>query len=443
MPARALRRNGRRVRGRWMGAGSDWIAAAAFVGSGMIYVYTIEPRMEKKKRMVFGIVIWLLFVAVIDYFSLAESAAEPVIRLLGYLFLVWLLHMCRVLSWFAAAYYAIWAFLSWQLLYECYLICAQYVELTADIRGNFRPVLEIALFALGHTLVVLTIGRWIADGGQKKIGPRQILLAGLTFLAFQTMVLTPENVGNAFFERRWLNQYLSQLLLGVTLYLQNELFKKSEIRQELDMMNLLWKKEQEHYRLSKETIALINQKCHDLKHQIYALRDTDQQKREAYLDEVAASVQIYEAIVKTGNEALDTILTEKSLYCREKGITLACVADGAGLDFIDTVDLYAVLGNAIDNAIEAVEGFAQEDMRCIDVLIYRQRGLLAINVVNPLREQLVYEDGFPVTTKGDRGYHGFGLRSIGYIAKKYDGVMRIREEAGCFSLTVLLPLPAR
>ena len=206
-------------------------------------------------------------------------------------------------------------------------------------------------------------------------------------------------------------------------------------------MNLLWKKEQEHYRLSKETIALINQKCHDLKHQIYALRGTDVQEREAYLEEIAASVRIYEAIVKTGNEALDTILTEKSLYCKEKGITLSCVADGEGLSFIHTVDLFAILGNAIDNAIEAVSCICQEEMRCIDVLIYRRKGLLVINVVNPLQEQLVYEDDLPVTTKADKGFHGFGLRSIKYMAKKYDGVLRIQEEAGCFSLMVLLPIP--
>lgn len=425
-----------------MGRENDWIAAAAFFGSGMIYVYTIEPRLENKKRMVLGTIVWILFMAFVNYASLREYLlGELSVRLIGYLFLVWLLHMCRVLSWFAAAYYAIWAFFSWQLLYELYLICARYAELVMDIGRNFDRLLEITLFACGHVIVAVTIGRWIADGGQKKIGPRQILLAALTFLAFQAMVVTPEEVRDAFQERRWMNQYLSQLLLAVTLYLQNELFKKSEIRQELDLMNLLWKKEQEHYRLSKETIALINQKCHDLKHQIYALRGTDVQEREAYLEEIAASVRIYEAIVKTGNEALDTILTEKSLYCKEKGITLSCVADGEGLSFIHTVDLFAILGNAIDNAIEAVSCICQEEMRCIDVLIYRRKGLLVINVVNPLQEQLVYEDDLPVTTKADKGFHGFGLRSIKYMAKKYDGVLRIQEEAGCFSLMVLLPIP--
>lgn len=425
-----------------MGVGNDWISAMALWGSGMIYVYTIESRIGSKTQVLFRVAVWFLLVGAGNYFSVTRYAGlELFMRMLGYLFLVWLLHTSRVLSWLAAGYYAVWAFVSWQLLYELYLICAQYInEVTGNTR-TFRPLLEILVFAFGHLIVATTIGKWIADGGQKKIGPRQFLLAGLTFLTFQTIAPSPETIREAFYEKRWLSQYLAQILLGVILYLENELFKKSEMRQELEMMNLIWKKEQEHYQISKETIALINQKCHDLKHQIYALRSAGGQEREGYLDEMAASVQIYEAIVQTGNEALDTILTEKSLLSREKGITVSCIADGAGLGFINTVDLYTILGNAIDNAIEAVEKIRREEMRCIDVRIYRQKQFLVINVVNPLEAQLVYEDGLPVTTKEDKGFHGFGLRSIKYLAKKYGGILRVGEEAGCFSLTVLLPVP--
>ena len=66
------------------------------------------------------------------------------------------------------------------------------------------------------------------------------------------------------------------------------------------------------YQLSKETIELINHKCHDLKHQVQAIRAVkDEKERETYLEKIEKSVQIYSAIVRTGNEILDTILTEK------------------------------------------------------------------------------------------------------------------------------------
>ena len=215
------------------------------------------------------------------------------------------------------------------------------------------------------------------------------------------------------------------------------------------MMNLLWDMEKEQYQFSKENIALINQKCHDLKHQIRALRNASKEEINKYLDEIEESVQIYEAIVKTGNEVLDTILTEKSLYCKKKGIIVSCVADGSQMDFIDTVDLYAILGNAIDNAIEAVEKFKTREKRQIDVLIYRQQQFLAINVINPIKGNLVFENAIdenhdlPVTTKQDKNHHGFGLRSMKYILKRYDGVLNVSEEDGVFSLMMLIPVPKK
>ena len=69
---------------------------------------------------------------------------------------------------------------------------------------------------------------------------------------------------------------------------------------------------------------------------------------------IEKSVQIYSAIVRTGNEILDTILTEKSLICENSGIHINCVADGSLLAFMNPVDLYTLFGNALDNAIEAV-----------------------------------------------------------------------------------------
>lgn len=191
----------------------------------------------------------------------------------------------------------------------------------------------------------------------------------------------------------------------VILYLQNELFKKSDMKQELQLMNLLWKMEQEQYHLTKENIALINQKSHDLKHQIKALRKASKEEYDKYLDEVS------------------------------------CVAEGKQMDFVNTIDLYAILGNALDNAIEAVEKFEEREKRQIDVLIYRKQNFLVINIMNPIPERLVYEEELPVTTKGDRKFHGFGLRSIQYLVRKYDGVVNISEEDGCFSLKILMPIP--
>lgn len=422
---------------------SKWICEIFLLLSGFVYVYTIEKRVTKK---------WILFLLTAAYVAVSAGAnyvihpnsqwGEPAVRIGGFLFLAVFLHAGRVLSWRASFYYAIWAFLTWQLLYQlCIIIWYTGKEFWSEQTLLFCAV-EILIFNIGLAVGAVTIGRTMPEHGHKKIGVRQFSLAGVTLIIFQLLVLTPRNMQTHIENRQWTAVYLTQILLGVVLYLENELFKKSEMRQELELMDILWKKNEEQYQLSKENIAVINQKVHDLKHQIRAIRNASKEELDRYLEEVEESVQIYESIIQTGNEVLDTILTEKSLYCQAHGIQVSCVADGSQMKFMNTVDLYAILGNAIDNAIEEVEQFQEKEKRQIDVLIYRQQQFLVMNIINPMKGRLQYEEGLPITTKTDKRMHGFGLRSIRYMLKKYDGFLNVTEEDGLFTLMMLIPVPA-
>lgn len=96
-------------------------------------------------------------------------------------------------------------------------------------------------------------------------------------------------------------------------------------------------------------------------------------------------IRSYEAQNKTGNEVLDTILTSKSLYCQQHGITLTCVADGAALDFMDTMDLCSLFGNALDNAIESVEKLPDSEQRLIHLVVARQKSFCGSGSKTPTR----------------------------------------------------------
>lgn len=422
-----------------------WITELALWVAGFIYSYENSRKDNYLKRLIIAFAACICFTGIVNLF-LGEIILTDTFgnfrfgfRMLGLGILIGIHLLCYKGSWTIAVYESICAFMSWQLLYEIWL---GIISLGYDYHQKpaLTIVIVLSIYIVGYVVAALTVAKWMKVGKGQKVGPRQLSSAILIFGIFEVVALNPITMEIDI--DKWQSAYLSQLLLALLLYLQNELFKKSAMRQELEVMNLLWKKEQEQYRLSKENIALINQKCHDLKHQIRAIRSADKEEKDKYLEEMEDSIRIYEAIVKTGNEVLDTILTEKSLYCKEKGITVSCVADGSQLDFIHTVDLYAILGNALDNAIEAVEKFHHEEKRQIDVLIYRQQNFLVMNIMNPMKENLVFEEELPVTTKGDKRYHGFGLRSIKYLVKKYDGYLNISEEDGCFSLKILIPVPS-
>ena len=167
----------------------------------------------------------------------------------------------------------------------------------------------------------------------------------------------------------------------------------------------------------------------------------DDESKERYLKELEKSVEIYGAIVKTGNDVLDTILTEKSLACQAKGIKINCIADGSKLEFVDPVDLYGILGNAVDNAMEAVEKISEARMRLIDIAIFTRDRFLVINITNPVTGEVKMKNGLPTSTKPHNGYHGYGLRSIKHSLARYDGTMSVHVSEQTFELKMLLPLP--
>ena len=107
---------------------------------------------------------------------------------------------------------------------------------------------------------------------------------------------------------------------------------------------------------------------------------------------------------------------------------------------MDKTDIYALFGNLIDNAMEAVTKLADAEKRIIDLTV-RGGGdnMVAISVSNYFDGNLVTDvDGLPATTKGNKEYLGFGLKSIRYIVQKYDGDLSISTHDNLFTADIVL-----
>ncbi len=100
-------------------------------------------------------------------------------------------------------------------------------------------------------------------------------------------------------------------------------------------------------------------------------------------EEAERAVQLYDATADTGNEVLDVVLTEKSMHCEARHITLNCVADGSAVTFVEPGDLYALFSNALDQAIDAAARQMDEPRRIIDLLVCKRQGFTVINIISP------------------------------------------------------------
>ena len=152
-------------------------------------------------------------------------------------------------------------------------------------------------------------------------------------------------------------------------------------------------------------------------------------------------MDIYDTAPRTHNAALDVVLVGKALGCHAQQITLTCMADGRRLGFIEDSDIYALFGNILDNAMDAVEKVEDPDHRLISLTVSVRDDLVLIEEENFFEgDSLDFEEGLPVTTKQERLYHGFGLRSIRTLTEKYGGDMQIEAKDGIFRLSILLPI---
>ena len=226
-----------------------------------------------------------------------------------------------------------------------------------------------------------------------------------------------------------------------TLWVEYQMLFRSRLEHEQAVTERLLAEHDRQLRLSRENIDAINVKCHDLRHQIRSLGESGAVVSGDALADLAREVRFYDSSVKTGNEALDTILTEKRLVCEGRGVTLTCIADGAALSMMAPADIYSLFGNALDNAIEAVSELDDPARRTITLSVRRAMGCASIHVENFFEgECRMGDDGLPLTTNKDKMNHGFGTRSMQSVARRYGGTFSAVAESGAFCLDVMLPL---
>lgn len=253
-------------------------------------------------------------------------------------------------------------------------------------------------------------------------------------------------LNNWFYNNGWFSEalHIVRVVLCILFvafpFLLSAILRNKTEKQKLEQMLADGEKQR---RLSEENIAEINRKCHDLKYQVRALkamaRDADvPEEYDRVVSALENDVMIYDAIAKTGYGGIDVLLTEKSLLCDSRDIVFTYMIDGKALQFMDDVDLYILLGNALDNAIEALS-YVEKQYRIINMKVFSRDCMTLIFVENYCKKPPRMVNGIPQTTKGDAANHGFGIKSIISIAEKYRGEVDFSAKDERFTLNVLFP----
>ena len=161
-----------------------------------------------------------------------------------------------------------------------------------------------------------------------------------------------------------------------------------------------------------------------------------------YLNELADDLDTVDTVIKTGNVMADAILNSKLNVAEKMNVQLNVKANVPETLPMSDVELCSVLGNMLDNAVEAC-GTLPEEERFMRVYIGKLKGQLYLSVQNSAGK-VRKEKGSYLSTKEDASsstkLHGYGLFRIDRVAKKYGGYVNRQNEEGIFATEIMIPL---
>lgn len=194
----------------------------------------------------------------------------------------------------------------------------------------------------------------------------------------------------------------------------------------------------------KKVMENFRREKHDWINELIVLKNEIEQDNRGVviekIDRIIQNCRSEEIISDTGNKCIDALINVKYAMAKEKGINFVTKIFIPEEMPIDQCDIGIVLGNALDNAMEATER-SSFDVKEIEIIMGIKKEALVLVVKNPFEAELKRDkDGKLLSTKAESAKHGYGINSIIKVAEKYDGDVIIEEEDRKFIITVTMNL---
>lgn len=306
----------------------------------------------------------------------------------------------------------------------------------------FASPIFLAVVGFLVPLVFLVLGLFIAKKFPRKY--ESFKWSELYLISFQILsiamhtatVYYNSDVQMSFIENLvMLFLYIALLASSVLIFfIFDSALRKRELEKQIEVY-------QYQFEQIKESQAVIGRIEHDIEKHLLALKldlkNAMPAEAEQKIDTLIGNLRLAENVADSGNADVDAILNYKAMQASAFGIRMACDLRLPYTLNINTTDLTIVLGNAIDNAIEACKTVESSE-REINISINYDKHNLSITITNPFTGEIKTDAAGELVTTKTKGRHGIGLKSIQEVVEKYDGLMDITAENNRFTLKILL-----
>ncbi len=231
--------------------------------------------------------------------------------------------------------------------------------------------------------------------------------------------------------------------LLIMAYTFKKMLEGEEEKQSNIIMEQQFKLQLEHSTNIAQLYNGIRSVIHDVNNHLACLKalaeDNSVEEMKRYLNNIGETVSKLDIRIKTGNSISDAVINEKYNVARHEGIELICDFMLPKESLLEPIDLCIILGNSLDNAIEACRKITDHNIaKVITVKSYIRDIYLIIEISNTTTGKLQYSGNQIISTKLDKCTHGFGIPNIEMAIKKYNGIIDIVEEKNKFCMNIML-----
>ena len=308
-----------------------------------------------------------------------------------------------------------------------------------DLGRTTTSVVDWLFYFAIHIAIYLALFRLANFRRAEELDRRSRVFTTALTLACLVFLTVPDCMSNEYrmvsYPLFLVNRLYLLVLAVFILALCSSIEFQSRYRINMAVMDQVLSEERKQYHQLKDSIDAINILCHDLRHRLeqFSGRLTDEE-----IGSLRSAMSIYDSTIKTGSEVLDVVFHLNAMACQKEGIQFTVLADGAALCFVETRHLYSLFNNALSNAMEAVRKLDNPDKRVISVSVKQAGETVEIEIFNFFDGCL---PGAWDTTKEDRHLHGFGTKSMRYIAQLYGGVLSVQLRKDIYNLHISIPIP--
>lgn len=304
-----------------------------------------------------------------------------------------------------------------------------------------QSMLQCVLFLIPRAVAILFLMKWkekslILKENRKILALLCVVFLGILRIYTTTMINMVTSTRTA---QGWSAAvslvFVGTLTAGVVMFFHHFQMLKTENKMLLELETL-----SENHIKDMELMMEKNRiQTHDMKHHLLILREYGQEKQwdslMSYLNELSEDILAKKKTGWTQTGILDTILEQKKEKAESEGIEFSIQADRIGALPFSDLEICTLFSNLLDNAIEACEKI-EGNRRWIEIQITRKSGMLYLTISNSIKDRPSEQEGKLITNKQNHQLHGYGIKSVQKIVRKYEGDFSYQIRESEFIVTI-------